>query len=244
MSNETFKPGDWYCAACQNHNFARRTHCHRCGADRAANETNPPPQVGGSGGRSRADDWGQQWAGDAGGWGGWGGAGAGGAAAGPCASAGGSAARPNRVRRQPGDWDCALCSNLNFARRTNCHRCLAPRTERPAEAYGAGYGYGGGAYDAGVPEDDGYAQRNPDDWDCWICGAMNQWQSQSCHQCQNAKDKCLPKMGADSARPGDWFCMRCQAVSSARVQECVNCRADRRSYSNELVLDRIRGSQC
>ncbi len=29
--------------------------------------------------------------------------------------------------RRKGDWDCAECGNMNFAKRTRCNKCSAPR---------------------------------------------------------------------------------------------------------------------
>merc|ERR1711971_1291175 len=53
-------------------------------------------------------------------------------ALGGMAAMGGMAAtqlRPgaSNVQRRPGDWDCANCGEMNFARRTECKACGAPR---------------------------------------------------------------------------------------------------------------------
>ena len=29
--------------------------------------------------------------------------------------------------RRKGDWDCAECGNMNFAKRMRCNKCSAPR---------------------------------------------------------------------------------------------------------------------
>ena len=29
--------------------------------------------------------------------------------------------------RRKGDWDCGECGNMNFAKRTRCNKCSAPR---------------------------------------------------------------------------------------------------------------------
>lgn len=61
-------------------------------------------------------------------------------------SSGGSAAvRPPPKNGYPADWDCMQCQNTNFARRTECHRCQAPRSTAGYEGgMGAGMkrGYG------------------------------------------------------------------------------------------------------
>ena len=33
---------------------------------------------------------------------------------------------PGQTRRK-GDWDCEECGNMNFAKRTRCNKCSAPR---------------------------------------------------------------------------------------------------------------------
>jgi hypothetical protein len=31
------RPGDWMCPACNNHNFASKTSCNKCGLPKPAN---------------------------------------------------------------------------------------------------------------------------------------------------------------------------------------------------------------
>lgn len=46
----------------------------------------------------------------------------------------------------PGDWICGQCRNLNYARRTECNKCRAPRPAAPHPTLSpAGYGGGGGS---------------------------------------------------------------------------------------------------
>ena len=40
-------------------------------------------------------------------------------------------------QRRPGDWQCAACSNNNFARRTECHQCGVARVVEKQEAAAA-----------------------------------------------------------------------------------------------------------
>ncbi|KAJ9441265.1 RNA-binding protein cabeza [Diplonema papillatum] len=213
MSNEQWKPGDWMCGACGNHNFARRASCHRCGAVKAPAGPGAPPVDGNYGG------------------GGWG---------------------SMNVKREAGDWDCPNCGNLNFQRRTECHRCDWSRTANPngypavggEQYYNPGYSNEMEQYQ---PQQQGYQsqatysaqQRGPDDWDCWICGNMNFARRTSCKLCGHDKDKCLPKKGAENAKPGDWLCMACQQVNYSYRQTCLNCNGSREVLSNELVLERL-----
>lgn len=38
MSAHGFKPGDWFCAECETHNFARRNACYLCGQQKKAED--------------------------------------------------------------------------------------------------------------------------------------------------------------------------------------------------------------
>ena len=64
-----FRPGDWMCSSCNNHNFASRTECKRCGAPKDG--TAGGYGSGGGGGGAGA---GGQWSGGGGYYsgGGWG----------------------------------------------------------------------------------------------------------------------------------------------------------------------------
>ncbi|KAI9209351.1 uncharacterized protein BJ171DRAFT_486533 [Polychytrium aggregatum] len=57
---------------------------------------------------------------------------------------GGPGGRPGS---EPGDWVCSSCSNNNFARRSECFRCRAPKPDGAFGGADAGYGgrgFGGG----------------------------------------------------------------------------------------------------
>jgi hypothetical protein len=44
------RAGDWMCPSCNNHNFASRTECRRCGLSKARNEAATASQAAGGGG--------------------------------------------------------------------------------------------------------------------------------------------------------------------------------------------------
>lgn len=119
------KDGDWACPGCNNNNFARRTECNRCGAPKPGGGGG---RGGGSGGYERRDNYrggdrrdsrrDDRRGGDRrddrrggsdrrSGFGGGGGRGGG------------------NVR--DGDWPCSQCSANNFANRTECFKCKAPK---------------------------------------------------------------------------------------------------------------------
>ena len=122
------RPGDWECESCGGNNFARRDTCFKCEA--------PKGGSGGGGGggygarRDRSPPRRRSRSPPGGGYGGGrGGGGRGG---------GGQDFRE-------GDWECH-CGANNFARRTECFKCEAPKS---GGGGGGGYGGGGGGYGGG-----------------------------------------------------------------------------------------------
>lgn len=96
-------PGDWPCASCAAHNFARNSQCFRCGRARGATAAPVPagdwdcPSCRISNFARRSDCF-------------------------KCRRARPAAPRPPPERKQ-GDWDCDGCGVLNFARNATCFRC-------------------------------------------------------------------------------------------------------------------------
>jgi len=155
----SMREGDWVCSSCGNHNFASREVCNRCGGPR----TSAPG--GSSPGAARFDPYGA------------GGSGPLARAPGrPAFSKGGGVGRhpspgdwfsdgcddhafgasrniagslPEGFRA--GDWMCPECGNHNYASRSACKMCQAPR---PPEAGAHGCGQLGQAarpYGKGAP---------------------------------------------------------------------------------------------
>jgi hypothetical protein len=114
---------------------------------------------------------------------------------------------PRPVDMKPGDWICPNegCKNHNFARRTMCFKCSAPRPaglgdmpRSPARDYsggggggGGGYGggYGGGGYGGGYrgPPRRGPMEMRPGDWACSGCGEHNFARRDTCRRCNAPK---------------------------------------------------------
>merc|ERR1719189_1278552 len=113
------------------------------------------------------------------------GGGYGGGKMGPAAGYGGAAgSRPMpynmRIPKQPGDWDCPKCGNMNFARCASCN------------------GEGGTCNMEKQPEfirrgtEGGPKNRRPGDWDCGRCGNMNYARRDECNKCQASKSEAKP----------------------------------------------------
>eukprot|EP00249_Psilotum_nudum_P018860 c26991_g1_i3 orf=303-869(+) len=99
------RPGDWYCSSssCGAHNFASRNNCFKCGSFKDA---------GANGGRRGYDSGGRSSGGSFG--------------FGSSYNTGGGGGRSGF---KSGDWICGRsgCNEHNFASRTECFRCQAPR---------------------------------------------------------------------------------------------------------------------
>ncbi|XP_030548351.1 transcription initiation factor TFIID subunit 15-like [Rhodamnia argentea] len=101
LTGPDVRPGDWYCSVdgCGTHNFAVRSTCFRCGA---------PKDESDSGGRRYESETPRPRG---------------------FGASGGSGGSSSRRGWRPGDWICTRsgCNEHNFAMRSNCFRCNAPR---------------------------------------------------------------------------------------------------------------------
>eukprot|EP01001_Neometanema_parovale_P008495 NODE_4770_length_1021_cov_47.879733_g4565_i0.p2 GENE.NODE_4770_length_1021_cov_47.879733_g4565_i0~~NODE_4770_length_1021_cov_47.879733_g4565_i0.p2 ORF type:complete len:290 (-),score=75.71 NODE_4770_length_1021_cov_47.879733_g4565_i0:82-951(-) len=139
---------------------------------------------------------------------------------------------------RPGDWTCASCGNNNFARRTDCHKCAAPKEG----GMGGGMGGGGGG--------GGNTDVRPGDWTCPSCGNNCFSRRMDCNRCGTPKAGVMGGgmgmiggggmgmmggmgggMGGGGGntdmRPGDWLCGSCGNNCFARRMECNRCGSPR-----------------
>ena len=114
------------------------------------------------------------------------------------------------------DWKCLQCDNINFARRTECKQCGAPRTASSPATH--------------------VSQQYAPDWRCTSCGNINFARRTECKQCSkprtaDAQPAFAPNHAALKASqqirgyggpktvimgPGDWTCPSCGFMNFAR----------------------------
>ena len=152
------------------------------------------------------------------------------------------------VEEKPGDWHCARCQFLNFARRNFCKACGAPRSEasgqEPPEAPD-------GAWSVGDQE------AKPGDWYCSQCNFHNFARRNYCKECGTSRSGVAGEArdsrrggyggggrggyggggrggygGGPRMKPGDWRCGDCNYVNFARRSHCKECNAKKPAESD------------
>eukprot|EP00906_Rhabdomonas_costata_P027151 RCo038601 len=196
-TSQTPKPGDWYCSnpACGNLNFAKRYICNRCGAQQ------PGYAAGFSAAVAEAM------------------ASGGGALGGGMTTALRASPRPGQKTGPPvlpGDWTCARCLNINFAKRTQCNQCAAPKVGNVLEEHtGPSPGLASSALASQLtsstpnpalsrPGGAGGTKMLAGDWICPACENLNFARRISCNRCQTPKP----------SNPTDVFALQAQAQMS------------------------------
>jgi len=125
------------------------------------------------------------------------------------------------MQRRAGDWDCPECGGHNFARRTSCFKCRAPRA-------------GGDGGDQGLAENGG----TDGDWKQAIQHAeySNPWSPSLGDEALDqplgdSPNRSGPPNGASRGNQnflqGDWRCSACGCHNFARRMECFDCKAPR-----------------
>eukprot|EP00906_Rhabdomonas_costata_P003714 RCo005625 len=214
-------PTDWDCPVCRNVNFAKRVTCNRC-------DTPKPGSVAMGTGNPVF--------------------GQGGGDLAP-SSLGGKARFPT----QPGDWCCpnVSCGNVNWAKRSTCNLCGAPRPEEQAiaslpSAPSVSY--------PKIPPNMG-----PEDWLCSNCRNVNFARRLECNLCGSPRSQSLARpptsmpakhlsafptastsalIGREtttvaakwSPMPGDWNCPHCANVNFYWRDICNRCHTLRSDW--------------
>eukprot|EP00992_Anisonema_acinus_P009832 TRINITY_DN602_c0_g1_i1.p1 TRINITY_DN602_c0_g1~~TRINITY_DN602_c0_g1_i1.p1 ORF type:complete len:185 (+),score=29.52 TRINITY_DN602_c0_g1_i1:73-627(+) len=93
-------------------------------------------------------------------------------------------------RRQPGDWDCPACNNVNWARRARYNKCGTPHPRGATAARQFGREPGGVnavVEQRGSPGTQiqwkGNFGGGPGDWECLACGNINWRRREACNAC-------------------------------------------------------------
>ena len=166
-----------------------------------------------------------------------------------------------------GDWQCTYCDNVNWAKRTQCHKCQRPRPAvMPTIPMG---GRGSGRLGQNPvssasstyldPRHEGLARRTSEiDWRCPTCDFINLSGRLTCNQCRVAipgdgyaamhggslagYERLRPPVGAgvicrDSAF--DWRCPQCRQQNCSGRWRCEWCRA---AWNSTFVTRRWRGT--
>ena len=129
---------------------------------------------------------------------------------------------PNRGGGQKdGDWTCNECNNSNFARRTECNRCKAPK---PGGGGGGGYGGDRRGNDRG-----GYDRRDRDRRD----DRRDDRRGDRRDDRRGGDDRRSSYggrgggRGGGNVRDGDWPCSKCGVNNFASRSECFKCHASK-----------------
>lgn len=128
-----------------------------------------------------------------------------------------------------GNWSCSSCQNVNFAARSVCNRCAAPK---PRSVIRPGGGSGKGGPVAGV---DG-------NWVCPACQNVNYAMREVCNRCQMTKPVEDPSgRGRLQGGPlpgvdGNWACSLCGNVNWAMRDACNRCQTPKEEAVAESTL--------
>lgn len=227
-SMRQMRPGDWMCPSCNNHNFASKVNCNKCGipkdsapatpASTPASHSRPgsllqQQQAAAASGRSfHLPSYGKQ---------------AGGAAvraqpySAPPQSPGGM---------RPGDWCCPSCGNHNYASRKSCGKCGVSKMILVQGMLGGAMMPQQHMMPQHQMQPQMQAQRQaqmsmgpfarPGDWKCPQCENHNYARRTECNKCGGPKQDVS---NVPNFRIGDWICPTCSNHNYASKDACGRC---------------------
>jgi len=130
-----------------------------------------------------------------------------------------------------GNWSCPSCQNVNYAARTACNRCSAPKPRNVMRPGVTPPRTGGGGPVAGV---DG-------NWACPACQNVNFAMREVCNRCQMPKPvEDLSGRGRPGApvagMDGNWACSMCGNVNWSVRDACNRCQTPKEEAIAESTL--------
>merc|ERR1719433_246847 len=133
-----------------------------------------------------------------------------------------------------GNWSCPACQNVNFAARSVCNRCAAPKPQ----PRGGGWGKGNGSSKGGGSGKGGPVAGVDGNWACPACGNVNYAVREACNRCQTAKPVAPRGGGCGKGGPvagvdGNWACSLCGNVNFAMRDACNKCQAPKEEAAVE-----------
>jgi len=226
-SSASVEQGDWFCASCNDHQFARNIACRKCGASRPddAEDASGAFSLQGSGGAAKLF---QQ------------------VAAQPAFPSFGGGGGGGAQQAMQGDWNCPACGDHQFARNQQCRKCGTPKDGFGAAAAGGGKGgiaaalaamlaaaSGGGGFGGSGKGKKG--QMVEGDWLCPSCGDHQFARNLACRKCGAPKDDGAVLQHATNANvlPGDWICPGCGDHQFQKNMQCRKCGMDKPASAAE-----------
>eukprot|EP00930_Biecheleria_cincta_P026124 TRINITY_DN1846_c0_g1_i6.p1 TRINITY_DN1846_c0_g1~~TRINITY_DN1846_c0_g1_i6.p1 ORF type:complete len:327 (-),score=68.76 TRINITY_DN1846_c0_g1_i6:100-1080(-) len=208
-SNANVEQGDWFCASCGDHQFARNAACRKCGAPKSDSVEDASggfnmgalSSFGGGGGgaqQSMPGDW-------------------------NCPACGDLQFARNVVCRKCGSpKDGAGGAGAAAGGGGGGAAALMASVMAAMGGGGAGKGAFGGK--AG-----GKGQMVEGDWICPSCGDHQFARNQACRKCGAAKDDGAVLQQHSNAKllPGDWICPGCGDHQFQRNMQCRKCGMDK-----------------
>ncbi|CAF4161354.1 unnamed protein product, partial [Adineta steineri] len=136
--------------------------------------------------------------------------------------------------REPGDWPCQQCNEINFKSRTACRRCSTPRNQTTSSNPTAT------AATSTTPQ----TISKPSDWACQFCKVNNFAARTACFQCNRQKQDSTSSTTPSSStttKQGDWKCPSCSDMNFGSRIVCRACgtarpSAESNNNTNECVI--------